>query len=99
MNEQIEIQVTRIKHKIAKQIANMQLLQKENEQLKTKLAKVTEEIGQQEKHIAQLKQQVETLQLLQTNMAEGEKKALIKSLDKYIADINKTIVLLSDNHE
>ncbi len=95
MNEEIKIQIKGIKAKIAKVVANKHSLLKENEQLKIKLDNALKENDDNVIAIQQLQQRINALQLLSGTTNEADKKELRKTIDKHIADINKTITLLN----
>jgi uncharacterized coiled-coil DUF342 family protein len=95
MQKEIAQQIKRIKEGMVQLSASKAMLQKENEQLKSKLEKTNLAVTEQQEIITTLSQKLQALQLVQANMEEEDKKALTKTIDKYIADINKTIILLS----
>jgi regulator of replication initiation timing len=95
MNKEIAIQIKEIKEKIGVLATSKTLLQKEKEQLKNKLDKALTENALQKEQITELTQQLQALQVLHGTMDVDDKKALSKTIEKHIADINKTITLLS----
>jgi regulator of replication initiation timing len=95
MNQEINIQIKAIKAKITEVVANNNALLKENEQLKAKLQISISDNNSNIENMQILQQKINALQLLAGNTNEPDKKELRKTVDKYIADINKTITLLS----
>jgi regulator of replication initiation timing len=95
MNQEINIQIKAIKAKITQVVASNNALLKENEQLKAKLQISSSDNNSNIENMQILQQKINALQLLAGNTNETDKKELRKTVDKYIADINKTITLLS----
>jgi hypothetical protein len=96
LHKEIEHIIKSIKSKTADLIAAKTAALKEKEQLTQQLVKANTALEKQAKQISDLQQQVQALQLLQTNMHVEDKKELGKTIDKHIASINKTITLLSE---
>jgi chromosome segregation ATPase len=88
--------IKKINGKLQQLLKQYQLLQKENEQLKTDLNEL--KIGQENdlQRINQLEQQVAILKSAAGKMNETDRKLYEKQINQYIREIDKCIGLLSE---
>lgn len=88
--------IKKINGKLQQLLKQYQLLQKENEQLKTDIKEL--KIGQENdlQRINQLEQQVAILKSAAGKMNETDRKLYEKQINQYIREIDKCIGLLSE---
>ena len=92
----LEENIKRINHKLQQLLKRCQLLQKENEQLKTTIKALKIEQENDWNRIAQLEQQAGILISAAGKMNEPDKKLFEKHINQYIREIDKCIGLLSE---
>lgn len=91
--QQIENQLLSIHHKLQNLLKQYQLLQKENTQLKKELEKNKAQLTTQEN----TQQTIATFKLNSNGKTDEEKVALEKTIDKYLAEIDKCLLLLNSS--
>ena len=89
--QQIENQLLSIHQKLQNLLKQYQLLQKENTQLKKELEKNKAQLTTQENT------QQATFKLNSNGKTDEEKVALEKRIDKYLAEIDKCLLLLNSS--
>ena len=89
--QQIEQQLSSIHQKLQNLLKQYQLLQKENTQLKKELEKNKAQLTTQENT------QQATFKLNSNGKTDEEKVALEKRIDKYLAEIDKCLLLLNSS--
>ena len=89
--QQIENQLLSIHHKLQNLLKQYQLLQKENTQLKKELEKNKAQLTTQEN----TQQTIATFKLNSNGKTDEEKVASEKTIDKYLAEIDKCLLLLN----
>ena len=92
----IEQHIKRINDKLQKLLKQYQLLQKENEQLKTTIKGLEGLRSNDLERITQLEQQAGILKSAAGKMGEADKKQFEKHINQYIREIDKCIGLLSE---
>lgn len=92
----LEENFNRINNKLQQLLKQYQLLQKENEQLKTALKELGIEHGNDLNRITQLEEQAGILKSAAGQMNETDKKLFEKTINQYIKEIDKCISLLSE---
>lgn len=91
--QQIENQLLSIHQKLQNLLKQYQLLQKENTQLKKELEKNKAQLTTQEN----TQQTIATFKLNSNGKTDEEKVALEKTIDKYLAEIDKCLLLLNSS--
>ena len=91
--QQIENQLLSIHHKLQNLLKQYQLLQKENTQLKKELEKNKAQLTTQEN----TQQTIATFKLNSNGKTDEEKVVLEKTIDKYLAEIDKCLLLLNSS--
>ena len=89
-------QILRITAKLQQLLRTHELLNKENEKLRTEVAELRSKQENQAAKIAGLEQSVAVLRTLTGNMDDQEKKALEKQLNLYIREIDRCIAMLGE---
>jgi len=89
-------QILRITAKLQQLLRTHELLNKENEKLRTEVAELRSKQENQAAKIAELEQSVAVLRTLTGNMDDQEKKALEKQLNLYIREIDRCIAMLGE---
>jgi uncharacterized protein (DUF3084 family) len=92
----LEENIKRINHKLQQLLKQYQLLQKENEQLKTAIKDLKIHHENDLLNISQLEQQSGILKSAAGKMNETDKKLFEKHIEQYIREIDKCIGLLSE---
>jgi hypothetical protein len=92
----LEENIKRINSKLQQLLRQHQLLQKENEQLKTTIAAFKIRQENDSILITQLEQQAGILKSAAGKMNETDKKLFEKHINQYIREIDKCIGLLSE---
>lgn len=88
--------IKRIQSKLQQLLKQYQLLQKENEQLKTVINELKIRQENNLLSINQLEQKVNILKSAAGQMDEADKKQFEKQINQYIREIDKCIGLLSE---
>jgi len=92
----LEENIKRINNKLQQLVKQYQLLQKENEQLKTTIKELKTIQENDLLRITQMEQQVGILKSAAGKMNETDKKLFEKHINQYIREIDKCIGLLSE---
>jgi CHASE3 domain sensor protein len=92
----LENHIKRIGDKLQQLLKHYQLLQKDNERLRSSVTKLEEENQQKAQDIEQLQLQVNILKASAGQMEEADKKAFDKKINQYLKEIDKCITLLSE---
>lgn len=92
---ELETQVSRVREKLQLLVKDYTQLQKENQQLKTELEKIRQQVPMQQDTINQLYEQIEILKISSGNWNEQDKKDFEKRIASYIKEIDKCISMLS----
>ncbi len=93
---QLEEHIKRVNNKLQQMLRQYLQIQKENEKLKEKLKELIACQAKEAEETIRLQQQVSILKLSAGQMAETEKKAFEKQINRYIKEIDKCIGLLSE---
>jgi predicted nuclease with TOPRIM domain len=96
MNNEIEAILKSIKTKLSQLLAEKAMWQKEKTQLQQKLASTADMLKSKEIELALMDDKLKAVQMLQEQLSDADKKELSKSIDQHIANIEKTITLLSE---
>lgn len=91
-----EEQFKRVNAKLGELLKKYELLQKENERLRSELVPAKEREMQFLEQITMLEQKVLVLKAGTGKMNEAEKKELDKKLHSYLKEIDRCISMLSD---
>lgn len=73
----------------------MQVLEKENAQLKKELSKQSIVVAEQVKHIEQLKQKIDGLKLKGSHLLPEERNAMVRRIDGYLKEIDLCLEALN----
>ncbi|MEP7143676.1 MAG: hypothetical protein ABI707_12430 [Ferruginibacter sp.] len=92
----LEENIKRINNKLQQLLMQYQLLQKENEQLKTAISELKVLRQNDLLSIARLEQQAGILKSAAGKMNETDKKLFVKTIDQYIKEIDQCIGLLGE---
>ncbi len=92
----VDNHIKRINDKLQQLLKQYQVLQKENERLKTAIKKSELEREAKMQQAEQLEQQVYILKTSTGQMDAVDKKAFEKKINQYLKDIDKCITLLSE---
>lgn len=95
MNQGVQ-HLKRIQDKLQLLLKQFAALKKENARLKEELDKTQHEAGLQQKHIEELKQQVNIMKISAGEMSGTDKKEFEKRITAYLKEIDRCIALLSD---
>jgi hypothetical protein len=90
-----EEQLKRIQEKIQQLLRQHSALQKENMHLKEQLDQTKLSETDQQKHVEELRQQVNILKLNAGEMNDEDKKDFEKRINGYLREIDRCIALLS----
>jgi archaellum component FlaC len=91
-----ENQLQRIHEKFQQLVKLHQVLQKENEKLKTDFKKMSMRCDELSQDVEKFRQQAEILKLSGNGMDEKEKRDLEKRLNQYVREIDRCITLLNE---
>lgn len=93
---EIEIHIKNIQEKLQRLLKQYHEVQKENNQLKNELAKLSKQSQQHLQTIETFRQQVDVLKISSGNWDENDKKEFEKRINTYIKELDKCIVLLGE---
>ncbi|GAC1530731.1 MAG: hypothetical protein NVS3B15_09740 [Sediminibacterium sp.] len=91
----LDLQIKNIQEKLQQLLKQQLLLQRENQQLKKELYKVTASSQEKEMVVRTLQQQVDALKLGAAAYSGEEKAAMEKRIDVYLKEIDKCLALLN----
>jgi regulator of replication initiation timing len=91
-----EEQLKRIQDKVQQLLRQHAALQKENMHLREQLSQTKLSETDQQKHVDELRQQVNILKLNAGEMNEEDKKDFEKRINGYLREIDRCIALLSN---
>jgi len=96
MIDQLSQQVNRINDKLQLVLRQVNLLQKENEALKSAMKLSTLELEKCRKSAGELEQQLAVIKMAAGEMNEKDKKEMEKRLNLYIREVDRCISFLQE---
>jgi len=95
MNNQVDIRLKNIQHKLQQLLKQYQLLQKENVQLQTDLERSKLVIQSKTEQLNLLQQKADVLKLGIDSWSGEDKKGFEKRIDGYLKEIDTCLALLN----